>query len=428
MGANSLGILDSPINDTPFAVLDLETTGLTPGLDRIVEVSVVRMEPGAAPTHVLDTLVNPRRPVTATEIHGITDSDVADAPTFDEIAGDIVRAVSGCVVAAYNIYFDIRFLTHELAEADVLDVPPHLCLMYLRPMLGLGNRCRLPQACAHFGVSYSGQHEASADAAAAAQLMCRYLEEMEQRRIGTFGDLARLREYKFVESFANPPLPVSLAGRYDRCRRLKPRHIGMREAPSAGERAVPAAAVPPQNALVQYWEALKVVVADLRITPEEMEEMREMKLRHGFHDEQVRMLHARLFSAVISEFIDDKWLDAKETRKLHRLHAALHELGWAPGDPLASKSGEGADRAVGERGGLPLAGKTIVVTGTLASYTRSQVKQAIKRSGGRAAASVSAKTDFVLVGKDPGSKADEAKALGVTTIDEQQFRKMIGEA
>lgn len=427
MNVNSPGILDSPVNETPFAVLDLETTGLIPGLDRIVEVSVVRMEPGAGPTHVLDTLVNPRRPVAATEIHGITDSDVADAPTFDEIAGDIVRAVSGCVLAAYNVYFDIKFLAHELAEADVLDVPPHLCVMYLRPLLGLGKRCRLPQACAHFGVSYSGQHEASADAVAAAHLLLRYLKEMREQGIGTFGDLERSGQYKFMQSFTNPLFSPSLVGGRGPCRRLKARHVPTPERVPLEETAPSVQTAPARNALVEYWEAMKTVLADLRITPEEMEEMREIKLRHGLPDEQVRMLHARLFSAVISQFIDDKWLDAKEARKLHRLHAALRELGWAPGDPLVEQPPKVAQRAAGEGAGLPLAGKTVVVTGTLANYTRGEIQETIKKHGGRAASSVSRKTDFVLAGEDPGSKADKARALGVSVIGEQEFRKMIGE-
>ena len=69
--------------------MDIETTGLYPGGDRIVELAVVRIEPNEAPRLVLDTLVNPKRRVAATEIHGITDADVADAPPFEEIAGNV---------------------------------------------------------------------------------------------------------------------------------------------------------------------------------------------------------------------------------------------------------------------------------------------------------------------------------------------------
>src|SRR5207245_596356 len=72
-------VLDTPVSRSAIAVVDIETTGLHPGADRLIEISVVRVEPGAAPFITLDTLVNPGRKVAATEIHGITDADVSDA-------------------------------------------------------------------------------------------------------------------------------------------------------------------------------------------------------------------------------------------------------------------------------------------------------------------------------------------------------------
>ena len=77
-------------------------------------------------------------------------------------------------------------------------------------------------------------------------------------------------------------------------------------------------------------------------------------------------------------------------------------------------------------GGLPLAGKTVVVTGTLANYDRVGIENAIKDAGGKTTGSVSKKTDFVLVGDKPGSKYDKAKELGVKIITEEEFRKLIG--
>ena len=72
-----------------------------------------------------------------------------------------------------------------------------------------------------------------------------------------------------------------------------------------------------------------------------------------------------------------------------------------------------------------LAGKTIVVTGTLANFTRQQIEQAIRRAGAKSSSSVSKKTDFVLAGENPGSKIDKARALGVKVIDEKQFLELL---
>jgi DNA ligase (NAD+) len=73
-----------------------------------------------------------------------------------------------------------------------------------------------------------------------------------------------------------------------------------------------------------------------------------------------------------------------------------------------------------------LAGKTLVVTGTLENFTRQQAEEAIRQAGGKASSSVSRKTDFVLAGKEAGSKLEKAQKLGVRVINEEQFIEMLG--
>jgi DNA ligase (NAD+) len=69
----------------------------------------------------------------------------------------------------------------------------------------------------------------------------------------------------------------------------------------------------------------------------------------------------------------------------------------------------------------PLSGKAIVITGGLESMSRSEAERAAQEAGARVASGVSKKTDFVVVGENPGSKHDRAVQLGVETIDEQEF-------
>ena len=73
-----------------------------------------------------------------------------------------------------------------------------------------------------------------------------------------------------------------------------------------------------------------------------------------------------------------------------------------------------------------LAGKTIVVTGTLEKFTRQEAEQAIRQAGGKASSSMSKKTDFVLAGKNAGSKLERAQNLGVKVINEKEFLEMLG--
>jgi len=73
-----------------------------------------------------------------------------------------------------------------------------------------------------------------------------------------------------------------------------------------------------------------------------------------------------------------------------------------------------------------LAGKTFVLTGTLAKYSRDEAKKLIEDAGGRVSGSVSKKTDYVVAGSDAGSKLDKAKELGVAVIEEEQMERLLG--
>lgn len=315
------GILDQSIHDTPITVVDFETTGLTPGRDRVVEVSVVRRDPGQAPRLVLDTLVAPMRPMAATEIHGITDEDVKDAPRFEEIAGELVAALSGSVVTAYNVYFDLKFLRYELEHAGVRVVPPHFCLMYLRPMLQLGCRCKLEEACRVHGIEYEQSHVAAHDAEASARLLELYLDCITERKIRTYGELAALKSYKFTQSWRDSPLPSPEVLKLRRTDRLWSRigHVPERQTD------------PVQKGLRSYWDSLKAAIADLKITDDELSHIVSERKRLGLNKEQVRCLHARAFECAISQFVEDQRIDDQEVLKLRLLHQALARLGWAPG-------------------------------------------------------------------------------------------------
>ena len=96
----------------------------------------------------------------------------------------------------------------------------------------------------------------------------------------------------------------------------------------------------------------------------------------------------------------------------------LRSLGLHFGEPIPAGS-----PAVAESG--QLAGKSIVVTGTLTQFTREQIEELIHNLGGKPSGSVSKKTAFVVAGENAGSKLDKAKALGVRVLSEQEFRELI---
>lgn len=198
------GIANDRIADTPIAVVDLCVTGPQVGNDRVIEVAIVRVDPGCEPSLVFDSLVNPSRKMKGTEYHGITESDVATAPRFAELAETVFTKLSDCVVAGYGVYNDLNFLRFELENAGVnCFEPPHLDLMFVGPMLRMGTKCKLEVACANFGITLQESRVAAHVALASARLWNIYLAEMQRRGISTFRDLAKLKHYQFVDSFGS---------------------------------------------------------------------------------------------------------------------------------------------------------------------------------------------------------------------------------
>ncbi len=110
----------------------------------------------------------------------------------------------------------------------------------------------------------------------------------------------------------------------------------------------------------------------------------------------------------MAESVYEYFRDTRNQAVIEQLLAA----GVAPQQPRARRSSK-------------LAGKTIVVTGSLENFTRQQIEQAIRQAGAKSSSSVSKKTDFVLAGENPGSKLDKARKLGVEVINEKQFMELL---
>ena len=107
--------------------------------------------------------------------------------------------------------------------------------------------------------------------------------------------------------------------------------------------------------------------------------------------------------------------------------AAAREPGDWRGETLRAWQAAGVGVDVAETSTLPqiLAGKTVVVTGSLEGYSRDSAKEAIIERGGKAAGSVSKKTDYVVVGENAGSKAAKAEELGIPMLNEAQFAQLL---
>ncbi|WP_300604581.1 3'-5' exonuclease [Niabella sp.] len=105
----------------PLAFIDLETTGVNLGSDRIVEIAIVKILPDGT-RNVKRKLINPEMPIPKanSEIHGITDEMVKDAPTFGQVAQELKQVLDGCDLAGYNSNrFDVPLLVEEFLRVGV---------------------------------------------------------------------------------------------------------------------------------------------------------------------------------------------------------------------------------------------------------------------------------------------------------------------
>ena len=107
---------DGPVSEAPFALVDLEMTGLDPRVDRVIEVCIARKRDGVVERSI-ETLVNPGPDATfQTDVHGLGPSSLVGAPPFADVADTIVELTDGAILVAHAAQWDVSFLEAEFAR------------------------------------------------------------------------------------------------------------------------------------------------------------------------------------------------------------------------------------------------------------------------------------------------------------------------
>ena len=186
------------LTEAKLAFLDVETTGLSPAMgDRIVEIGIVECR-GQDQVGQLSRLVNPGLPIppAAHRVHGISDQEVADEPTFGALASDVVTALQDAWIVGHNVRFDIGFVGMEIAAAGHQACP-----------LGCFDTCQLAKATwglpnyqlqtvvASLGLRAGRQHRALEDAQSARDVFDRVVDEMGGWADVTLADMQALHSY-----------------------------------------------------------------------------------------------------------------------------------------------------------------------------------------------------------------------------------------
>jgi DNA polymerase III subunit epsilon len=399
-----------------FAVLDVETTGLRPSSDRIVEIAVVRTDMEGRVISELATLVNPERSAGATHIHGLGGADLEGAPTFPEVLGPLVRYLAGAVIVGHNVRFDASFLQAEFSRAG-RQVPgfPLACTreMALRILPRLGD-FKLSSCCRSFGIENGHEHHALDDARAAAALFMHFsAHEAFAERIAA--DLER------AKGLVWPAI--------DAPSRLVPRGEGRaKKAAEAARLAEVAKALgegTSGGAAEGYFAVLDEILDDRRVTEEEAMVARAFAVGAGLLQGDAELAHRAYLTGVA------------------RLHLARDVAGGVgAGDiehvaRLLGFSEDDVTRAIAEaRSGAPApvpgasrpirAGMSVCFSGETIP-PKDELEWRARDAGLRVASGVSKKLDMLVV-DDPYSmsaKTQKARAIGTRVLVVPVFLSLV---
>jgi DNA polymerase III subunit epsilon len=167
----------------PLAFIDIEATGSNVSADRIVEIAIVKVLPDGNRT-VKRKIINPQIPIPASisEIHGITDEMVKDAPTFKQAAHEIRQFLDGCDLSCYNAYrLDIPMLMEEFIRADVeFDMKGRKVVDVQKIFHQMEQRTLSAAYKFYCNKSLEGAHGAEVDAVATAEILNAQLEKYPQ--------------------------------------------------------------------------------------------------------------------------------------------------------------------------------------------------------------------------------------------------------
>ena len=372
---------------TRFAVVDVETTGLGRA-DRLVEVALVILDDDFRTIDEFDTLIDPRRDVGPTGIHGITASMVTTAPSFEEVAGAIAARIEGCVLVAHNLPFDVRMLAHEFARIG----------SELRPGNGfdtlVGSGHALEVACEINQISLEHHHRALADARATAALL----------QIFRDGD-------EVFRSAAVMPPPIGHGTRTLRREAVQVHLPAMTRIRAAQHYPTS------DGQMLAYLDALNWVLDDAVIDMTERQELDELAEDLGLDTVATTRMHTYYLQQLMNAATRDSIVTVDERALLDRVAAALGV------DPSFLPTITAAPAPVVE------SGMRVCFTGDARPWERDELEAAAAQAGFQPVENVTRRGCDLLVAVDHASqsgKAAQARKLGIPVVSLTEFAARIG--
>ena len=192
-------IQDQPLQEITYSIVDVETTGMRPPADRVIEVGVVKVYQEKIVDRY-DTLINPNRslPPFITGMTGIRPEMLRNAPEAKDVFPGVLDMLDETVFVAHHARFDYKFCSAEFSRLDSEPFdPPLLCTVKLGRRLVPGLRSyNLESLANHFGFRFEERHRALGDAQVTAMIFIEYLKLLTEKGIKTFGEVQTLEKSK----------------------------------------------------------------------------------------------------------------------------------------------------------------------------------------------------------------------------------------
>lgn len=372
-----------------ITVVDCETTGVY-NSDRIVELAIVTLDLDGQVVDSWETLIDPRRDVGASHIHGLTAHSLRGAPTFADVAGDVAIRLHGACLAAHNLPFDTRMLCNEFARlgSDLTVVAGIDTLT--------ATRCRLAVACELHRISLYAAHSALADATATAELLICVAAGCSPGApaAAPTGLLRAARVLRRIDTapvaIADPPHVARLIATLD--------HAGL------------------EANMLSYLELVARALADLHLDADERRQLAELAAGLGLNAAHLAQAHRRFVNDLIDAALADDVVTGDELDMLLRIATALDVDTEAV--EHRTRPALAAALAVELRSGM-----SVTFTGDDPFRTRAALIAHANDLGMSVGGNVTKATDL-LVAYDTSStsgKAGKARSYNVPIISTAQF-------
>jgi DNA polymerase-3 subunit epsilon len=373
-----------------FGVIDFETTGFGK-TDRIIEIGLVLVDEH----EIVDewqTLVNPERDISNSQIHGITADIVSLAPIFIEVIDFLAHALNGRILVSHNLNFDQRMLMQEFKRVGFsADFGKGFCTLQ-------ATKRRLIDACADYGIEHDLRHQAIIDARSTAQLLKHVVREDSSLNpfMSQVQEVSKIPRIFVRDIDANNSLDMQ--NKQTIINRINLSEMDGLE--------------------LSYLDALNHVLGDMKISKQEKLFLNELAESLGLSIDEQHKIHAHLVQNLRESALRDNFLSPRE---MDFLSSLSEELGIEL-DLKSNSTNKIQNLEVGPEVRVCFTGKALDENGN--EISREMLEELASRNGLIPVNSVTKKSCDLLVAQDVSSmsgKAKKARDFGISVMSVRDF-------